>query len=192
MAQHIASVASSSIPKVSAAMFWSELRAGDLIFAEGMGRVIDAGIRAETGSCLTHVMAIWLDGSIWTTLEATIDRGVHCDTFSDYVNNYDGSLVLARRPILTAADLRAQRDSMLDLLDSLYDWQQEAKIVAHKLLPFFPVNATKKEFYCSGLQYIGSLATDHPLQDCMTPGELPTPEDNWTDPTVVPICALTR
>jgi hypothetical protein len=192
MARHIASIAGSDIPKVTVAEFWSQLRCGDKVFCEGMSGVIDSGIKFETGSCLTHVMQVWLDGAVWTTLESTIDRGVHCDTFADYVNNYDGNLVIARRPALTDAMLRAERDAMLRLLDSHYDWKQEAEIAAHNLLPFFKVGATRKEYYCSGLQYVGSLATAYPLQAAKLAGEMPTPEDNWTDASVVAVCALVK
>jgi hypothetical protein len=177
---------------VTRAQFWTALRAGDMVFCEGMTRIIDAGIKLETGSCLTHVLSVWLDGSVWTTVEATIQRGVHCSQFSDYVDGYNGNLVIARRPILTPADLRAERDAMLALLDEAYDWQQEATIVAHNLIKALPVLTTRKECYCSGLMYQGSLSSGAPLAASNVQGEMPTPEDIWLDPSVAPICALMR
>jgi hypothetical protein len=53
-----------------------------------------------------------------------------------------------------------------------------------------PLIEPKKELYCSGLQYAMSLATPYPLQ--RSSANYPTPEDNWTDPTVTPVCALVK
>ncbi len=106
---------------------------------------------------------------------------------ADYVDGYDGELVLARRPVLTEEEIRKARDAGLRVLDDAYDWKQEVSIAGHRLLKCLPVEIPQKEYYCSGLQYFMSLATRYPLQ---RPGlNYPTPEDVWADPTVVPVCA---
>jgi hypothetical protein len=126
----------------------------------------------------------------WLTLEATFSKGVHVGVLADYIDRYDGELVLANRPALSPAMIQAEVDRGLSLLDNGYDWQEEVSIAARKLISFLPLIEPKKELYCSGLQYAMSLATPYPLQ--RPSANYPTPEDNWTDPTVQPICALVK
>ena len=107
---------------------------------------------------------------------------------SDYVDAYDGDLVITRRPVLTTAEKMSALNVGLSVLEDAYDWRQEVSIAAHSLVHALPIERPQKEYYCSGLQYFMSLATSHPLR---RPGtNYPTPEDLWMDPTVIPICAL--
>lgn len=126
----------------------------------------------------------------WLTLEATFGRGVHVGLLADYVDHYDGDVVLARRPQLTQAMIEAELARGFSLLDDSYDWQQEVSIAARKLVKALPLLQPKRELYCSGLQYAMSLATPYPLKRPLA--SYPTPEDNWTDPSVEPVCALTK
>jgi hypothetical protein len=109
--------------------------------------------------------------------------------------------MLARRPGLSDLQKTAMLNTGLSLLDDHYDWQGEVSIAARKLLKCFPVVEPKNELFCSGLVYAESL-TPAPanlpagvtwLPPLQRPGpNYPTPEDIWTDPTVVPVCALIR
>lgn len=124
------------------------------------------------------------------TLEATFSKGVHVGVLADYVDRYDGDLVVARRSALSPEMFQAELDRGFSLLDDSYDWQQEVSIVARKLIKSLPLIEPKKELYCSGLQYAMSLATPYPLQRFSA--NYPTPEDNWTDTSVIPVCALVK
>src|SRR5487761_1350575 len=191
MASHIASLATSTIERVAKEVFYSELRSGDLIFCLGRER-ISRVIENLTHSPFSHVLMVWRpeDADCWLTIESTFHHGVHIGQLSTYIDNYDWDLVLVRRPVLSPEDLRRARDAGLAVLDDAYDWKQEISTAGHRLLKEIPVDIPQKEFYCSGLQYWMSLATKYPLQ---RPGpNYPTPEDVWTDPTVAPVCALSR
>lgn len=189
MAQHIASVKDSAIPRVTKAQLYTELRGGDQLYCSGRENVSE-GIEVVTASPWSHVLMCWLPpwSNEWLTLEATIQRGVHVGLLRDYLDSYDGDLVLARRPCLTQGDIFAELNAGFALLDDGYDWQQEVSIAARKLIAKLPLIEPHKELYCSGLQYAMSLVTRYPLQ--RPDANYPTPEDNWTDPTVEPVCAL--
>lgn len=189
MAKHIDNVESSGICQVGKASFYEQLEWGDLIFCCGQER-ISKEIEAITRSPFSHVLMAWLPGGAtqWLTLESTFHRGVHVGRLSDYVDAYDGDLVMTRRPVLTSAEKMSALNVGLSVLGDAYDWQQEVSLAAHELIHALPIDRPQKEFYCSGLQYFMSLATPYPLR---RPGEnYPTPEDVWVDPTVIPICAL--
>jgi hypothetical protein len=194
MAQHIDSVAGSSIPKVSRAQFIAEVRSGDLLFVSGEAKVSEL-IESETKSPWSHIAQLWVpeDSDIILALESTIENGVSAEDAKYYLNLGDGPIVLARRPELTADMHRAVRSRMLAVLGEKYDWQQEVEEAVSRF-PFLhslPVHPTRNEEYCSSYQWYGSQAVpqfvlQHP-ERCS-----PTPEDNWTDPSVVPICALVQ
>jgi hypothetical protein len=192
MAQHIDTVASSSIPKVSQAEFMSAARPGDLVFCSGADG-ISIPIEKETGSPFSHVLQLWPpeDCDLWLTLESTIEHGVHVGKWNEYFPGYNGDMVLCRRPSLSAQDIISIRDRFLTILDDGYNWKTEVGIAAHNLLKFLPVDNPKAEYYCSGAQYVASLAVAPGLQ---RPSELwlPTPEDNFTDPSVEAVCAILK
>lgn len=191
MATHIDSIAGSTIPRATKAQLYEQLRWGDMLFCSGR-EAISRTIEEITHSPFSHVLFAWLPAHAgqWLTLEATLQRGVHVGRFSDYVDGYEGNLVLARRGAVGDKQKFAELNAGFELLDDRYDWQQEVTTAAHKLMRCFPIAKPKGEYYCSGLMYAMSLASEHPLQ--MPGPELPTPEDNWTDPSVTPVCALLR
>lgn len=191
MAAHINSVAQSGLPTATKDDFYHLLLGGDLVFCSGRDE-ISLGIEKITNSPFSHVLMAWLPAHAnqWLTLEATMRRGVHVGKLSDYVDGYEGDLVLARRPTLTVSEKFAQLNAGFGVLEDSYDWEQEVSIVCRKLLAGLPVIRPKGEYYCSGLIYRMSLATSQPLQ--MPGPELPTPEQNYTDASVVPVCALLR
>lgn len=188
MAEHINNIACSGIPKVGREEFYRRARSGDLVFCSGKERISKI-IEGETRSPFSHVLQLWLptEASVWLTLESTIDRGVHVGLFSEYINKYDGDLVLARRPALNQAAIANIRNKMLGVIGDAYDWKQEVTIAGHNLWKEIPIEIPKNEYFCSGYQYYGSLAAVPYLQRPNV--NFPTPEDNWTDPTVVPVCA---
>jgi hypothetical protein len=191
MAEHIASIASSSIPKVDATAFLAAVQQGDLVFCSGADGISEP-IEKETNSPFSHVLMAWRPWvfSPWLTLEATIDKGVHVGLLSDYVPGYKGGLALASRPRLTADQIEAELESGFAVLDDTYDWQSEVTFAAHKLLKFFPIDNPKKELYCSGLQQLMTRATPYPI---VTSGPImATPEQVWCDPSVAAKCSLAK
>lgn len=192
MAAHIRCIAESRIERVTRGELYQQIRPGDLLFCSGK-QPISQTIEKTTASPWSHVLMVWLPGpwcSQWLTLEATFTRGVHVGLLADYVDGYNGDIALANRPCLSPQMLQSELDRGLSLLDDNYDWQQEVSIAARKLIRSLPLIQPKKELYCSGLQYAMSLATPHPLQRPLA--SYPTPEDNWTDPSVQPVCALLK
>lgn len=196
MAAHIDSVAAACnratvpLPRVTKAEFYRRLCAGDLVFCSGR-EAVSSVIERETFSPWSHVLMAWIPGAWagqWLTLEATFGRGVHVGLLSDYIDHYDGEIVMARRPALTQQWIDAELDRGFSLLDDGYDWKQEVSIAARKLLKSLPLLQPRDELYCSGLQYAMSLATPYPLKRPLA--SYPTPEDNWTDPSVEAVCAL--
>lgn len=191
MAEHIHEIKTSPLLKVSIEQFYSKLSGGDLIFCSGY-EPISRGIEMATLSPFSHVLMAWMPsfGKEWLTLESTIQKGVHVGLLRDYVGNYNGDLVLTCRPCLAMSDIFAEVNEGLSLLDDTYDWRQEVSIVGHKLTKVLPVIEPRNEYYCSGLQYAMSLVTKYPLK---RPGvNYPTPEDNYTDPTVKAKCILLK
>ncbi len=189
MATHIQSVVTSDLRMASKNEFYRCYRGADLILCSGRDAV-SIGIEKMANSLFSHVLMACLPAQAnqWLTLEATLNRGVHVGKLSDYMDGYNGDLVLARRPLLTDAEKIAELNAGFNVLEDSYDWRQEVTIVAHRLIKALPIDQPKKEYYCSGLMYLMSCSASHPLQK---PGiNLPTPEDNYTDATVVPVCAL--
>lgn len=191
MAAHVASIRTSGVRAVTKAEFYSQLRFCDMVLCEG--KYLESNvIEKATGSPFSHILMVWLPAgaSQWLTIESTASKGVHVGLLRDYIDVYDGDLLLVRRPALTDADKLAALNNGFALLDDAYDWQQEVTTAAHKLLNFLPIDKPAHELYCSGLMYAMFLATSHPLQ---MPGPcLPTPEDVYTDPTVEPVCSLLK
>lgn len=192
MAQHIESVAGSSIPKGSALTFLSQARNGDLVFCSGSADVSHA-IEGETKSPFSHVLQLWLPAgfSEWLTLESTIEKGVHVGQFSEYVGGYDGDLVLCRRPSINSQGVNAIQSKFMTILDDNYDWRSEVSQAVRKLLSWLPVIQPKAEYYCSGSQWYASTAWSPALK---RPSQLylPTPEDNFTDSSVEAIFATLK
>lgn len=190
MAAHIKNIRESGIRQVTKEQFYQELQWGDLIFCQG-NYLISKAIQMGTGSPFSHVLMAWLppSGREWLTLESTASKGVHVGRLTEYVDIYNGDLVIARRTLSTD-DRFAALNTGFSVLEDAYDWQQEVSTLGHKLLKCLPVVQPQREYFCSGLQYLMSTATSIPLQN---PGpSLPTPEQNWTDPSVVPVCAFIK
>lgn len=193
MAQHIDSVRASDIPKVDKATLYSLCKGGDLVVCWGNARISKA-IEAVAGGP-SHILKIWTPwpGAPWLTLEATFPSstqsksGVHIGLFSDYVDSYCGDLVLCRRPALTQAQIFEELNAGFALLDDNYNWREEVSIACRKLIPFAPVIKPVNELYCSGLQ---QAIAEKTIPFATHGPDWNTPEQDFTDPSVVAICAL--
>lgn len=193
MAPHIQSVASSDIPKVSKGDFYAALRGGDLVFCSGKESISKA-IEGVTGSPFSHVLMVWLPWAgcpEWLTLESTDDKGVHVGRLGDYVDTYDGDLVLTRRGDLTQEQIVQQLNTGFALLDDRYDFIEEGSIAVRKMRLFSRLPDVKpaKELYCSGLIQAISLTT---LPFKTYDDDWNSPEQNYIDPSVYAICAIMR
>lgn len=186
MAEHVDNIAALPVPFVSKNEFYSRARTGDLVLCSGSAEISKI-IEGEIKSPFSHVIQLWLQNPVWLTIESTFDKGTHVGLFRNYMDSYEGTLVLCKRPCLSPTDIINIRTRLLEALGDDYDWLEEVSIAAHNIVSALPILIPKKEYYCSGYQYYGSLAASPALQ---RPGkEMPTPEDVWTDKTVVADCA---
>lgn len=82
---------------------------GDFLFCRGKD-----GIRVptekESKSLFSHILMAWLEGlkMCWLTLKAMINKDMCVGQLSDYIGNYAGNIVLARRPFLTQANITSE------------------------------------------------------------------------------------
>lgn len=191
MAQHIDSVASSSIACVTKDEFLARCLNGMAILCSGQYD-ISKGIEKFTGSPWSHVATlIWIEpAQAWGVLEATKGHGVHIGHLDHYLDTYNGDIVLTDVPELTIADKLTMLETQFALIDDGYDTEQEVSMVAHKLIKLFPVIEGKNELFCSGLYEVGRAKTSKPLL-WRGPG-MASPEQVWTDPSIVPVCALVK
>lgn len=185
MADHIQSVATSAIPKVSKAGFFEAMRPGDLVFCWG-NVAISREIENFTGGP-SHVLKVWVpfETGPWLTLESEFDYGVRFGQFADYLS-YPGDIVLTRRP-LTIAQIEAELTFGATLLDYKYDTVEFASLVARRFSTKFPLIQPKNELYCSGLmQAIAAVSAPFSIP------EKPwgTPDQLWEDTSVTAVCAL--
>lgn len=191
MAQHIQAVKTSRIPQASKEEFYACAKSGMPIFCQGKYAISHA-IEDFTGSPFSHVGTLIYFREIdrWGVIEATKDHGVHIGHLSYYTDVYEGDIVLATTPALPFSDYDKLLAAQFDLLDDGYDTGQELSMVAHKLLRAYPICMGKHEFFCSGLYEQGRKATSLPLEYA-GPG-MANPEQVWTDPSIVPVCALVK
>lgn len=186
MASHIKSIASSDIPKVDRRGFYTAARHGMFLFTSGRAAISHA-IEDCTDSPWSHIAMVWMSPSIpiWLTLEATFEQGVHVGRLRDYVDGYQGDLVLAECPELTTDEIDLAITAGLQRLGNHYDTDGLIKTaIARALHHQAQPNACRQ--YCSELQWYMRQATKHPL------AHWETPELGWLDATVYPVCALLK
>jgi hypothetical protein len=190
MAEHIDSIRSSAMPRVNKAEFYAQCRPGRVLFCEG-NYEISRDIEAFTRSPFSHVATLLsFPFGRWGVLEATMHHGVHIGLLDYYVEKYNGDLAIAETPLLDGADVSALLETQFELIDDRYDVGQELSMVAHKLLRVYPIHVDRNEYFCSGLYEQGRKATRAPLL-WKGPG-MASPEQVWTDPSIVPVCALVK
>jgi hypothetical protein len=183
MANHIESVASSSIPKVTEAQFYDTMRPGDLVFCWGSPAISQAIEKFTKGP--SHVMKVWTyPRGPWLTLEAEIGKGVRLGPFADYMR-YPGDIVLCRRP-LALDQVEEEIRFGTTLLDYAYDTVEFASLVARHFFNKLPLIQPEGQLYCSGLQQAIALKS--------VPFHVPdrpwaTPEQLFTESSVSAICA---
>ena len=191
MADHIDSIADSSIPKVTKTEFYKACKPGMPIFCQGQ-YPISLGIERFTHSPFSHIATLFYLSEVdrWALLEATKDHGVHVGHLDYYTDRYNGDLVLCATPALQSADFFKLLQAQFHLVDDPYDTRQEVSMVAHRLISAIPVQASHKEFFCSGLYEQGRRSTRVPLI-YNGPG-MASPEQVWCDPSIEPVCALIK
>lgn len=192
MAQHIDSVAGSSLPKLVKEEFYASIHGGDLLFcsaSDGIGKVIED----ETHSPFSHVGMCWTVPWLteWMFLEAVFPQGVRLSKLADYIDSYDGSLVLARRPALTQAQIETELNAGFYLVGEGYDWLEEVSIAVRKikLFSWLPDMKPPQEKYCSALIQADALKT---IPYVSHGKDWNTPEQIYTDPSVEAVCALLK
>lgn len=191
MAIHVDKAADVWVPALSAAGFTAQLQHGDLLFCSGSAAISHA-IEGETKSPWSHVGYVALFPDVEPLLiEAVIKFGVRASRLiANYAGAYDGDVVLCRR-LLPQEGIKAIIAKAVSRLGDGYDWQSEVEQAAHNCFGFLPEHVTGSEVYCSGLAWYASTAWNPPLQRPNL-NVLPSPEENWCDPTVVPICKLLK
>jgi len=185
MATHINGVRGSGIPVVSQNQFYDLMLPGDEVYCWGRSLVSTAIEDFSKGP--SHCFKVWLPVSNgpWATFEATTSKGVRFGKVSDYMS-YNGDMVLCRRPI-SFKQVEAELALAVTLLDDGYDLIEFATLVGRLFDKRFPVIQPSTQLYCSAaLQVIATaskpyLAPEHPWA---------TPEQLFTDPSVVTVCAL--
>jgi hypothetical protein len=189
MADHVSSVKGSSIPAVSKDQFWASLREGYLLFCSGRA-VISQAIEDATRSPWSHIaMVIRIYGQ-WCVLEAVYAHGVTITPIWQYIDRYDGDLVLCKR-MVDGKDLDQSQAILkgIALLGREYATAGLVKEGLHRIFTDLSPEMNSTECYCSGLQWLMSQATISPFPQSPK-GGAPTPEDEFTDSTVIPICVL--
>lgn len=182
-----------SVPKVSKAEFIAALQPGDAVYCWGAAAISKAIEKVAGGP--SHVLTAWLpwQSAPWLTLEATFpdlsnegDSGVHAGLLlQNYINAYDGNLVLTRRPLVTPSQVEVELNTGLLELGLSYNWKTEVSIAARKVLPFLPPIEDNRQLYCSGLRQKMCLQTV-PYD---VPGPDPaTPEQCYTDSSTEAVC----
>jgi hypothetical protein len=183
--------ATTLVPKLTKAEFLSSVRQGDALYCWGRERISQIIENISGGP--SHVLTAWQPwpGAPWLTLEATFpdlsregDSGVHCGLLSDYLNGYDGNLVLTRRPAVSALQVEIEIEEGLKELGLSYNWTTEVSIAARKVLPFLPPIESNKTLYCSGLRQKMCLLT---LPYNIHGPDPATPEQVYVDPSTLSV-----
>jgi Permuted papain-like amidase enzyme, YaeF/YiiX, C92 family len=192
VAEHIDSVASSQLPRLAKDEFYSSIHGGDLLFCaalSGIGKLIEG----ETHSSFSHVGMCWTAPWLteWMFLEAVFPQGVRLSKLADYIDGYNGDLVLARRPALTQAQIETELNTGFYLVGEAYDWIEEVSIAVRKikLFSWLPDLKPSKEKYCSALIQADALET---IPYRVTGPDWATPEQIYTDPSVEAVGALLK
>jgi hypothetical protein len=181
------------VPKVSKADFIAALQPGDAVYCWGNERI--SKIIEKVAGGPSHVLTAWhpWPSAPWLTLEATFpdlsnegDSGVHTGLLlQDYINGYDGNLVLTRRPVVTPEQILAELNTGLAELGLSYNWKTEVSIAARKVIPFLKPIEENRQLFCSGLRQKMCLLTV-PYD---VPGPDPaTPEQCYTDASTEAVC----
>lgn len=188
MAEHIRQVRGSAIPAVAKDDFWSSLREGYLLFCSGRAAISDA-IEDATHSPWSHVAMVVRIYDQWCVLEAVFGHGVTFTPIWQYIDRYDGDLVLCKR-VVNGADVNQGAAILkgIELLGRDYAVAGLVKEGLHRIFTALPAEMNDRQCYCSGLQWLMSQSTPYPFPS--PKGGAPAPEDEYVDPTVIPVCAL--
>lgn len=190
MAKHVHTVTDSDIPKYDKPAFWAALKEGRLLFCSGSAAISHA-IEQATNSPWSHIAMVIKVYDVWCVLEAIYQHGVTITPMWQYIDRYEGDLVLCRRIDPTTRKELDYQDAVqkgLMLLGRDYATLGLVKQGLHRIFTMLPAEMNDEDCYCSGLQWIMSTATPYPFSSPQ--GGAPAPEDEWNDATVEPIGAL--
>lgn len=146
-------------------------------------------IHAVTGSPISHVGWLFREPSEVGTVESTFTQGVHIGNGNDYLNMGDGACIVARLDgvnSFAASTILQKADS---LIGKHYQVAEEIEMALHAIMPFMRVKPTFDELFCSGLIQDCLVGTKWAIPDDRDGGNA-TPVDVWTQPFVIPICAV--
>ncbi len=195
--KHIDSLSELKAIAVDKPTFWNSLRSGMLLFVSGKAPISHA-IEQATRSPWSHIGMVFApfqcDGSpvgVWMLIEAVFPHGVGINPLVGYIEG-PADLVLAKRVDPATGqeiDYRPAVRTELELAGREYAALGLLKQGLHRLDNRLPPEWNNRECYCSGLQWLGSRATTHPFNAI---DGAPSPEDEWIDASVVPVCALLK
>jgi hypothetical protein len=187
VADHIDAISTCALPRVSVAEFWRRLDPNVCTYIFCSGRNLpEEGIELGSHSPWSHVLRVWMPCAssgqsygVWSTLEATLVKGVHVGTVAGYIAKYDGDLVVATSPMLTVEDQRNEIGIGLGMTDESYD---PAGIIARAVdlaRGTMSVPDSRRQV-CNELQWYMRTVTSVPLGQ----GGWQTPEAMWMDTSI--------
>lgn len=192
MAKHIQAVGSELSNLVATRdRFWASLREGLLLFCSGSAKISHA-IEGATKSPWSHIAMVIKIYDQWCVLEAVWPHGVTITPLWQYIDRYEGDLVLCRRLATDGPGLGLEYDHAkeirkgIELLGRDYAAVGLVKEGLHRIFTMLPPETNGTACYCSGLQWL--MSKDGPYPFSSPSGGAPSPEDCWLDNTVVPIC----
>lgn len=196
MSTHINSIATSSIPKLSAEEFTAKAETGMLLFASHVtaGHPVSALIQDVTKSPFSHVGMVYQEPITGKhlILESVWPGGARMGSFDYYVEDakgggYDGDLVLCDIPHVALEVVLALK-IMLTQLDQRYDVEVEIQMLAKKLIHAIKPESGLADHTCECAEYVanGLIAAGYKVDQPSTPELL------WLLDFVNPLWALVK
>lgn len=171
--------------------FYTKVKNGQVLFASG-NNPIQETIEGVLRCPFSHVAFVWLPfgETNWLVIQATFRRGVNVCLLSDYVDKYNGSLVLTENTAWDQEDKFNFTNAALSLLEADYGVGTDISIALHKWVSFIPIDRDPDDKVCSTLMQYASTFTKTPFVNKDSAG-VATPKDNWLEETIIPICSYT-
>ncbi|MDE2104956.1 MAG: hypothetical protein KGL39_47400 [Patescibacteria group bacterium] len=178
----------SGIPIVTAAEAAAMSTDADLFFCCGTDPAAVA-IHLVTGSPISHCGFLFREDAGLATVESTFTQGVHIGRALDYLQMGDGACIVARLEGMTAETAETLLKKADALIGTHYQVAEEIEMALHTIIPCMRVKPEWDELFCSGLIQDVLRGTEWAIPDDKDGGNA-TPVDVWSQPFVVPICAV--
>lgn len=188
MAEHIDSLPTSPIPRVTIEQAMALIEDGDLGFCQGQA-IIGDFIEDITHSPWSHVVMLFRRDGQLRTLESTFTAGVHVGSAQHYLEQSDGPFAIARFQGLSQPEAEKFLDKGLSLVGRHYEVMEEVAMALHRLSKEIPVHPEYKNLFCSGLIQDIFRDSAYNIPDDASGGNA-TPEDVWRSPKLQPICGV--